>query len=182
MRPPFTVGGPSKPVDVNAAINARMSNATPMSETTGGASGAAVSIPRDDHQHPRLTSTTPQVSGANGQTTIMFTRGFDKRPGTTFTIVENNTNPVPDFKVQKRLRKDGQDWVSTSDQAIDANRIWGCVVYGQRARANPVLNLSGIVLIGPLLTALGVLSGYAPFTPLEAGIDFSAIAVASSQP
>lgn len=181
MKPPFTVGGP-KPVDVDTAISNRMSNATPMSEATGGSAGAAQSIPRDDHQHPRLTSTTPQLSGANGQTTIAFTRGFTKEPGSTFTVIEANTNPVPDFKVMRWLRKDGADWVSTADQTVDANQIWGCVVYGQRARANPVLNLGGIVLIGPLLTALGVLSGYAPYMPLETGTKFTAIIIASSQP
>lgn len=181
MKPPFTVGGP-KPVDVDDAITRRISTSIPMPETTGGNAGDLMKIQGEGHQHPRLTSTTPQLSGANGQTTITFTRGFSKEPGSTFTVIEANTNPVPDFKVMKWLRKDGADWVSTADQTVDANQIWGCVVYGQRARANPVLNLGGIVLIGPLLTALGVLSGYAPYAPLETGTKFTAIIIASSQP
>lgn len=179
MTQPFGFTAPVP--DVNAAINARMSDATPKTEATGGAPGAAMSIPRDDHQHPRLTSTTVQTSGANGQTTITCTRGFSRKPSPTFTVTEDNANPVPDFKVLRWLRQDGQPWVEGADQTATANQIWGAVVYGQRARANPILNLGGIVLIGPLLTALGVLSGYAPYAPLEAGIEFGAIIVASSQ-
>lgn len=173
-------------VDVGAAIDARMSNAVPKTEANAGAPGAAMTIPRDDHQHPRLTSTTTQLSGVSGLTTLTFTRGFSREPGPTFTVTEDNILPVPDFKVRKWLRQDGGDWNSGADQTVVANQIWGAVVYGQRARALPPVNTSTLVVAGLVVATqlsmqLGAFGLYEPFLPLEAGVKFSAIIVASSQ-
>jgi len=175
MRPgAFTVGGP-KP------LSAFISSATPLSEATGGNPGAMGLVPHADHQHPRLTSTTTQSSTANGLTTVMFTRFFNKEPGSTCTVIEVAVNGPATFTVRKWLRADGADWAPTDDQTVEANQIKGCVFYAYRHRSLPTLNLSGILLIGPLLTALGVINNFAPYAPLEAGVKFSAIIVASSQ-
>ena len=174
----FMVGGARDP---GAVLDSRISNSTPLSEATGGNPGATGLVPRADHQHPRQTSTTTQSSTANGLTTVMFTRFFNKEPGATCMVIETAVNGPTTFTVRKWLRGDGADWVEGSDQTVEANQIKGCVFYAYRHRSLPTLNLSGILLIGPLLTALGVINNFAPYAPLEAGVKFSAIVVASSQ-
>lgn len=148
-----------------------LSDAMPMEEGTAGAAGAQAKASRGDHAHKRLTDTADVTLDGTGQVTILpFTRTFSKVPGATGLPVEDNTNPVPRLKVRRWLKADGTTWAQGS-----AEPIAGCVVYGDRARALPAL--SGILLVGPLITAL---AGFLPYEP-AANARFTLIAVEASQ-
>lgn len=59
---------------------------TPKSEMTGGAVGALPTrYAREDHQHPRLTSTTVGSVTAGNTATIDFTRAFTNEPGIDYS-------------------------------------------------------------------------------------------------
>ncbi len=150
---------------------AMLSDALPMEEAASGAAGAQGKASRGDHAHKRLTSTAIVTLDANGQQTTMFSRTFTKEPGMTGLAIEDNANPVPRLKVRRWLRSDGTTWVDGQGQAIA-----GVYLYGDRARALPAL--SGILLVGPLITAL---AGFLPYEP-AAGAKFTLIALESSQP
>lgn len=149
-------------------VTALLSDSMPMEEGTAGAAGAQAKASRGDHSHKRLTSTATGNLDGSAQATIMFTRTFSKKPAVTALAVEDNANPVPRFKVRRWLKADGQPWTAGEPYG-------GCVIYGDRARALPTL--SGILLIGPLITAL---AGFLPYEA-AAGAEYSIIALEASQ-
>lgn len=157
-----------------------LSDATPVAENKAPSPGTAPRATREGHTHPRLSSVTTQPTGANGTTRVTFTRTFDKMPCVVPILIEATDNGPCEFKVLKFLRSDGTDWNSNDDQTNTANQIAAVDLYGYRLRAMPTLNLAGIVLIGPLLTALGVISGFKPYEPLASGITVLCLALASS--
>lgn len=151
---------------------ARLSDAAPMSEAKTAAAGSAQTAPRADHQHARLTSATTHTTDANGKRTVMFTRTFTSQPVVMCDQVEAADNGPVTFKTESFLDDTGQPWAAGKPYG-------GAIVYGYRTRDMPTLNLGGIVLIGPLLTALGVLSGYRPYVA-AANVGFSCLAIMQS--
>lgn len=149
---------------------ALLSDSMPMEEGTAPAAGALGKASRGDHAHKRLTHAGAITLDGTAHATVMFSRTFSKEPGLTGTPIEDNTSPVPRLKARRWLKADGTTWVDGQGQAIA-----GAYLYADRARSLPAL--SGILLVGPLITAL---AGYLPFEP-AAGARFTLIAVESSQ-
>jgi len=165
-------------MDTSAVAAALLSDTPPIAEATTPAAGAGPKASRYDHLHPRLSSAQSGTLDGNGQATVIFTRTFTAKPAVTVLAVEDDTNPVPRFKVRRWLKADGSAWVS--------GPYGGCVIYGDRARVLPTITqLNGgiIVLLASLITALNTilaqLSGYAPYVP-AASVEFSLIALQPS--
>lgn len=60
-------------------------NTAPMAEKTGAAIGGATTrYALEDHQHPRLTSTTVGTVAAGNTATVTFTRAFTNEPGIVY--------------------------------------------------------------------------------------------------
>lgn len=174
-----------------AATIPTISTDVPMAESNSGSAGAdGLKVPSDKHQHPRLTATANGVLRTNagadngagalvpGDAVVMFTRVFTGKPAVTVLAIDDNTtNPVPRFKVRRWLRPDGQLWSS-------GYAYGGCVIYGDRARALPVIApIGALTLLTALITALNTilagLSGYLPYEPAS-GAGFSLIALQQS--
>lgn len=143
----------------------------PKSEAVSGATGSKTkNYALEDHQHPRLTSTTYATLGANGQATVMFSRTFTNKPGLNLT--ETDASPQTNVLALRSL-----NWM------MQEGRFAGVVIEGKRALALPILNpVSG--LLGAVTTGVNVvvnaLSGYNVFSGSGAGATVSIIAVARS--
>lgn len=165
-------------MDLTAIQAALLSDTPPVSEVTTAAAGSAMKTSRDNHAHPRLTSSTWHTTDATGQATVIFTRTFSVKPSVVCTAEEDNTNPVPRFKVRRWLKADGSAWTSGSPYG-------GCVVYADRSRALPVISplSTGLTLILNLVNALNVifatLSGYTAYEAAP-NMPFSAIGLQAS--
>lgn len=146
---------------IGTAVLAILSDQPPATEAVSPAAGAAALASRSDHKHERLTSATVQVLDGTGAATVTFTRAFAALPAVTCLLYEATTGQPVVFKVES--------WVMTG-----ANYT-GCVVRGYRASVLP--SLSGILLIGPLLTAL---ANYNVFGGSAAGAQFCCIALQPS--
>lgn len=138
-----------------------LSDSPPMGEAGVAAAGTANQAPRYDHRHPRLSSSTNATTNASGEQTVVFTRTFDTMPSVIITAIENSTTPAPSFKVK-------------AFQTNAGGKYTGCTIYGSRERALP--SLSGILLVGPLITAL---AGYLPSEP-AANTQFTIVALQAS--
>jgi hypothetical protein len=147
-------------MDITPSMSALLSDAPPMGEAGTPAAGTGSQATRNDHRHPRLSSSTSGTTDANGEATIVFTRTFDTQPSVVPCAVENNTNPVPAFKVKAFQ--------------TNAGKITGCTIYASRSRALPALG--GILLIGPLISAL---AGFLPSEP-AANMNFTIVALQAS--
>lgn len=148
---------------------------TPRSEMTGGATGSQVSrFAMEDHQHPRLTSTTYATIGLNGQATVTFSRSFLNKPGLNVTETDATVNSQP-------LVARGLSWVQ------DANGLYtGVTIQASRAQALPTINaLSGLLtLVSGVVTGVNAmvaqLTNYNVFGGSAVGATISVIAVARS--
>lgn len=137
-----------------------LSDAAPISEARTPAAGGAAQASRADHQHPRLTSSTRVTLGGDGTVAVTYTRTFTSKPVISL-IAHNPTGRQVVLEV-------------VSDTMVGAEYT-GCVIKGSRAQLLPTL--SGIVLIGPLITALqsfDILGGSA------SGVEVSVIAIMPS--
>lgn len=135
-----------------------LSSINPVSEKTAPSPGDMEVGARSDHVHPRLTSATMHNLGETGEATVTFTRPFAGLPAVTCLLYEaTNSQPVV-FKVK--------DWVRNGDAYT------GCTIQGFRASLLPAL--SGVLLIGPLITAL---ANYNVFGGSAAGAQFCCIAL-----
>lgn len=149
---------------------------TPRSEMTGGAVGAQPTrYAREDHQHPRLTSTTLATLGSNSQVTVPFTRTFTNKPGINLTEIDATASTQPLV-----LRAIG--WTQDTD-----GRYTGVTVQGSRAQLLPELTpISSVLtlltnLIGAVNTnILTPLTKYNIFGGSAAGASISVIAIARS--
>lgn len=133
---------------------------SPQPEVTGGSAGAMEAASRGDHQHPRLTSSTRVVLDANGMVTVVYTRSFVAKPAITVTAINPSGRAV---------------MLEIVNDVVTNGLYTGCVLKGYRSQLLP--SLSGILLIGPLLTALGnfdVVGGSA------AGVEVNVIAIQAS--
>ncbi len=110
---------------------------------------------RDDHQHPRLTSTTMATIGPANTVTVTFTRNFINAPGIVFTEINGAATQPAVFKVES--------WVMTG------SLYTGCVVRAYRSQTVPQN------LVNLLLSAV-----FNIFGASASGTVFSCIAVARS--
>lgn len=136
----------------------------PMAETVTPDVGEGQSAARNDHTHPRLTSTTVQTLGTGGDVAITFTRSFSKMPGVVCTAYKPTDNLPVTFEVKS--------WAMGGAGGTD---YLGCVIHGGKAQTLP--NISGILLITPLITAL---NQFNPFSGDATGTQFSCVAIQAS--
>lgn len=132
----------------------------PVPEARLAAAGAGVKASRNDHQHPRLTSSTRVTLGGDGTATVTYTRSFSSKPAISLTAINPSGRQVM-LEVVNDIQV-GADYT-------------GCVIKGSRAQLLPAL--TSIVLIGPLISALqnfDVLGGSA------SGVEVSVIAIQPS--
>lgn len=139
-----------------------LASSMPLSESKIPVIGAGEAAARNDHQHPRLTSTTLATLDANNEALVTFTRTFTGKPGLSCMFEESADGMPISFKVKS--------WVT------DGSGLYtGCVIKGYRATLLPTM--SGIILIGPLISALSNLN---IFGGSAQGISVSIIAVQQS--
>jgi hypothetical protein len=147
------------PQVTSAQLQSILTTTPPPSEATAAKVGSGTTAAREDHQHPRLTSATVQALDANSEAVITFTRIFAKTPAVTCLLYESTDNQVVTFKVKS--------W------ANDANgNFTGCTIKAYRSQILPAL--TGILLIGPLITAL---NNFNVFSGSASGANFSCIAL-----
>lgn len=139
-----------------------LSSNKPVPEGVDPSVGQSDKASRGDHVHPRLSSATVAALDAAGTATVMFTRPFSTTPCVQCLLVENADAQPVIFKVQS--------WVKDS-----SGNFTGCVLKGYRSSILPAL--SGILLIGPLLTALG---NYNVFGGSAANAQFCCLAIQPS--
>jgi len=133
-----------------------LSNNNPQSEKMLALPGSGSTASRNDHAHPRISSTTAHVLGANNEATVVFTREFDGIPGTDFMWQELADNPPIIFKVKS--------WTING-----SGKYTGCVVKAYRSQPIPQ-NLVSLLLGG----VFNIFAGSA------VGVNFTAIALQQS--
>lgn len=143
-------------------MEAILSNNPPPGEGVSSSSGNGGRASRDDHKHPRLSSSTVQSLNGSGEAIITFTRSFTSMPAVTCLLYESSELQPVVFKV-KTWAQDGN------------GNYTGCTIKGYRSSLLPAL--SGIVLIGPLVTAL---ANFNVFGGSAAGAQFCCIALQPS--
>ena len=139
-----------------------LATTAPPAETVSGAVGAGSAAARDNHTHPRLTSTTVQVLGAGGDVMINFTRSFATMPGVVCTAYKPTDNLPVTFEVKS--------WVQDAQ-----NNYTGCVIHGGKAQTLP--NVSNVILLTNLVAAL---NQFNPFSGDATGTQFSCVAIQAS--
>jgi hypothetical protein len=176
-----TVGGLSTAVNaLQASVGAKAdaasvpkpANVAPMAEKVGAAIGAATGkFALEDHQHPRLTSTTYATLGSNGQALVAFTRTFTNKPGLDMSETDATASTQP-------LVLRGLAWQR------DAGGLYtGVTIQGLRAQMLPQLAaVSGILtaVITGVNNLVSTLTGFNVFGGSAAGATVSVIAVARS--
>lgn len=168
------LSNPASGPTMGEIANALLSSTAPKSETVSATAGAAQVASRDDHQHPRLTSTTYAALDANGEATIAFTRAFTNKPGLNLTETDAATGSQP-------LVLRGLGWIQDGQ-----GRYTGVVIQGRRAQMLPTLNpLSGVLtlvtqVVTGVNTLVSALTGYNVFGGSASGATVSVIAVARS--
>lgn len=143
-------------------LQAILANVSPAPEKVTPAAGEGQRASRDDHVHPRLSSATIGTIGANGEVTLSFSRTFAAMPVLACLPIEMADNQPVLFKVKS--------WVQ------DGNGVYtGCVIKAYRSSILPAL--SGILLVGPLISAL---ASYNVFGGSAAGVQFCCLAIQPS--
>lgn len=138
-----------------------LTDQAPAPEAVAALPGSGQQASRDDHKHPRLTSATIQTLDASGLASITFTRSFTSLPAVTCLLYESSDAQPVVFKVKS--------WTVV-------NSIYtGCVIQGYRSSILPAL--SGILLIGPLISAL---ANFNVFGGSASGAQFCCIALQPS--
>lgn len=144
----------------------------PLSERTGASVGEQdTRFAKEDHQHPRLTSTTYATLNAQGQAVVTFSRSFVNKPGLNLTETDATTSTQP-------LVLRGLGW-TTDGQGL----YTGVTIQGLRAQMLPTLNpVSGILsgVITGTNALVSALTGYNIFGGSASGANVSVIAVARS--
>lgn len=112
----------------------------PLGESNAGAvPGDATMPPSADHQHPPVRSATIVTIKADGTAAVLYTRKFDAKPCFVPVPLNPAGRPVQVEVVSDILDGDG--------------KIIGANIRAYRSQLLP--SLSGILLIGPLLSAIG---------------------------
>lgn len=139
----------------------QLADNAPVAEVIVPAAGAMPTASRGDHAHPRLTSATIATLDANGEAIVAFTRSFATMPAVGCLLIEASDSQPIVFKVKS--------WTQ------NAGLYTGCTIKGYRSSVLPTL--SGIILIGPLITAL---ANFNVFGGSAAGAQFSCVALQTS--
>lgn len=132
----------------------------PLAEKVAAAAGAGTKGSRDDHVHPRLTSSTRVTLNASGLATVTYTRTFDTKPAILLTAINPSGRQI---------------FLEVVDDIQTGAVYTGCHVKGYRSQILPAL--TGILLIGPLIAAL---SGFDAFGGSAAGVEISIVAIQPS--
>jgi len=138
-----------------------LTNQPPVREGVVPDAGMGTAASRDDHIHPRLSSATVATLDGNARATVTFTRSFATMPCVQCLLVEGADSQPVVFKVES--------WVMTGAQYT------GCVLRGYRSSVLPAL--SGILLIGPLISTL---ANYNVFGGSAANAQFCCLAIQPS--
>lgn len=162
VAPPPDLAGTATQAQVAALAGSIPAPATtaPMAEKTGASIGTQTAkFALEDHQHPRLTSTTMATVAAGSTVAVSFTRSFVNKPGMVMTEMEGDSSASAQpatFKVQS--------WT------VDSNGAYvGAVIKVWRAQVVPQ-NLATL-LLGAIFNLFGA---------SVVGTQFSCIAVARS--
>lgn len=110
---------------------------TPPQESTAGAPGAAGMASDSSHTHPSISSRHRVALNSSSVATVTYARKFSTKPVIVLTAINPSGRPV-----QLEV---------TSDIMTGADYT-GCTIKGYRSQLLP--GLSGILLIGPLISAL----------------------------
>ncbi|GEM_PF-6883459 len=134
-------------------LAAMFSDQAPIREATLAIPGSQSKASRGDHQHPRLTSASWNVTDANGEATFTFTRTFAAKPTIDLSYEEATNNQPCIFKVKS--------WVTNAN-----GEYTGMVAKGYRLQTLPAS-----------ITLLGSLASFSVTINAPAGINVSCIAV-----
>ncbi len=154
----------------------------PKAEATAAAKGTEQKkYALEDHQHPRVTSTTghpaTHIIAATGLATVTFTQAFDAFPGTVFTEVPPPTGVMSEQPAQFRV----QSWIRETMTPTPSGKYVGCVVRSWRGRTLPVINLlTGLLSLVGINAVITALTGFDPFGAPATGTTFTCIAVKRS--
>lgn len=140
---------------IRKVIEIPFSDMMPVAEATAQPGTAEVAS-RGDHKHPRLTSSTTGVIGANGEATVTFTRSFAQKPGWIPSWEEAADNQPVEIKVKT--------WITDGE-----GNYTGCVIKAYRAQTVPQ-NLVSLLLGG----VFNLFAGSA------AGVSYSFVAIQQS--
>lgn len=134
-----------------------LTSTPPVTEGVAAAVGTGAAAARDNHVHQRLTSTTVQALGANGDALVMFTRSFDAIPGVVLTAYKASDGlPVT-------LDVVADSWVMVN------GKFAGCTIHGSKARTLPAV-----------IALLTTLINYNIFAGDATGTQFSCVAIQAS--
>lgn len=164
---------PSALVEAVKAQIPQPATASPKSEMTGGAVGSAMRYALEDHQHPRLTSTTYATLDGAGKATVTFTRTFLNKPGFSITEIDG-TNTQPLVCV-----------VESFVPNTPTGPYTGCVVKGYRSQALPAQQqMSLLAILGTVVAGVNSLAasltGFNVFGGSSGGASVSVVAIARS--
>lgn len=147
----------------------------PQPEKTGASTGAQTQrYALEDHQHPRLTSTTYATLDSNGQATVTFTRTFANKPGLNLTETDATAGGQP--LVVRAIA-----WVQNGQGLYT-----GVTIEGQRARMLPTMTaLSGTLtlltqVVAGVNSLVAALTQFNIFGGPAVGATVSVIAIARS--
>lgn len=77
---------------VATAVAGMFATDPPKAEATAAGQGAGQMIPRDTHQHPRLTSVVVGTVAAGNTAVVQFTRSFANEPGIDYQELPASAN------------------------------------------------------------------------------------------
>jgi len=153
-------------------------NTAPRAEMTGGSTGSQSDrYALEDHQHPRLTSTTYATLAADGTATVTFTRTFTNKPGLVMTETDASGNQPLVCVVQS--------WIRETMTPTPSGAYIGAVIKGYRSTILPTLSpLSPLAVLTAVVTGVNAintaLSNLNLFGGSASGASVSVIAVARS--
>ena len=155
-------------LSVSGLTTPQLADEAPVPESRLANGGAGGMASRWDHEHPRLTSSTRVVLGADGTATVTYTRSFSKPPVVLLTAI----NPT------------GRQIVLEQGTDIQTGALYtGCTVRGYRNRPLPELApvgglltavVTGVNAVASNLTNFDVLGGSA------AGVEVNVVAIMPS--
>ena len=123
----------------------------PPGEKTGGAVGSdVVMYARADHQHPRLTSSTPVTLDANGAGAVTFSRSFPAEPMPAFARMPGGTTGPCVFDVDS--------WVMSGSDYVGAN-VKGYRLSPPATQTSVQVLGINVVLAGQAIVTYGPASG-----------------------
>lgn len=132
-------------------------NTAPMSEKTGAAVGSQTQrYALEDHQHPRLTSSTEHVVTTGSTVAITFTRTFVNKPSPVFTEIEGDTSAAAQPAIFKM-----QSWTTDGNGAYTGGiaKVWRSQTVPQNLITlllGAVFNLFTASVVGTKFTCIAV--------------------------